>query len=219
MRTVIAVNGTLQDYASVAAQLHPDDYLIGADGGTLHLLAMGRRPDVIVGDLDSLPVDMLNDLMTQGVRIERHRRDKDQTDLELAIERAIADGATEVILVGALGGRLDQTLANLLILAQRVWAVPIRLLEGDQVAEILRGPGTLTLYGKPGATVSLIPLSAAVTGITYCGLRYPLENATLHFGSTRGVSNEFDAPMATISIEDGMALIISSRANEEIARG
>ena len=214
MRAVIAVNGVLHGYNAVAAQLRPDDYLIGADGGTLHLLAMGRRPHVIVGDLDSLPPDILDELVAQGVHIERHRCDKDQTDLELAIERAIADGASEVILIGALGGRLDQTLANLLILAQRAWTAPIRLVEGDQVAEILHGPGALTLHGHPGATVSLIPLSAEVTGITYRGLRYPLENATLAFGSTRGVSNEFDAPTATISIEDGMALIISALRKE-----
>jgi thiamine pyrophosphokinase len=210
MRAVIAVNGALQDHTAVAALLRPDDYLIGADGGTLHLLAMGRRPHVVVGDLDSLPADILDELAAQGVRIERHRTDKDQTDLELAIERAIADGAEEVLLIGALGGRLDQTLANLLILAQRAWTAPIRLVEGDQSAEILRGPGSLTLHGDVGATVSLIPLSAAVTGITYRGLRYPLENATLAFGSTRGVSNELSETTATISIDEGMALIIST---------
>lgn len=210
MRAVIAVNGVLHDPAAVAVQLRPDDYLIGADGGTLHLLAMGRLPHIVVGDLDSLPARILDDLSAQGVRIERHRTDKDQTDLELAIERAIADGATEAVLIGALGGRLDQTLANLLILAQRAWTATIRLVEGDQIAEILRGPGSLTLQGDIGAIVSLIPLSAAVTGITYRGLRYPLENATLAFGSTRGVSNELSETTATISIDEGMALIIST---------
>lgn len=210
MRAVIAVNGILHDPAAVAVQLRPDDYLIGADGGTLHLLAMGRQPHIIVGDLDSLPADILADLTAQGVHIERHRTDKDQTDLELAIERAIADGASEVILIGALGGRLDQTLANLLILAQRAWPAMLRLVEGEQVAEILRGPGSLTLHGDVGATISLIPLSAVVAGITYRGLRYPLENATLAFGSTRGVSNELSETTATISIDEGMALIIST---------
>ncbi len=214
MRAVIAVNGTLHEYASILTWLRPDDYLVGADGGTLHLMAMGRPPQVIVGDLDSLPADILDELVAQGVRIERHRRDKDQTDLELAIERAIADGATEVLLIGALGGRLDQTLANLLILAQRAWTAPVRIIEGEQVAEVLRGPGMLTLHGEPGATVSLIPLSATVSGITYRGLRYPLENATLTLGSTRAVSNEFAASTATISIDDGMALIISTLRNE-----
>lgn len=210
MRAVIAVNGVIDDYSAITSLLRPDDYLIGADGGTTHLLAVGRHPHAVVGDLDSLPSAVVSDLMAQGIPIERHRPDKDQTDLELAIERAIADGAEEVILVGALGGRLDQTLANLLILAQRSWSAPVRLVEGTQVAEVLRGPDTVKVYGTSGDIVSLIPLSAEVTGITYSGLRYPLENATLHFGSTRGVSNELSGTTATISIDEGMALIIST---------
>lgn len=213
MRSVIAVNGVIDDYSAIMSLLRPDDYLIGADGGTAHLLAVGRRPHVVVGDLDSLPSNVVADLMAYGIPVERHRPDKDQTDLELAIERAVADGAEEVILIGALGGRVDQTLANLLILAQRSWPAPVRLVEGAQIAEVLRGPGTIVVHGASGDTVSLIPLSAVVTGITYCGLRYPLENATLRFGSTRGISNELSETTATISIDDGMALIVSTLRN------
>lgn len=208
MRALIAINGTIEDYAAISAQLRPDDYLIGADGGTQHLLALQRVPNVVVGDLDSLPVAVLDALAAQGVRIERHRCDKDQTDLELAIERAIADGADEIVLIGALGGRLDQTLANLLILAQRAWAARVCVVEGAQIAEIVRGPGRLVLHGAPGATVSLLPLSSTVEGITYTGLRYPLNDATLPLGSTRGVSNEFATPEASISIRAGVALVI-----------
>ncbi|MFO7632256.1 MAG: thiamine diphosphokinase [Caldilinea sp.] len=213
MRVVIAVNGILHDPAAIAPLLRPDDYLIGADGGTTHLLAIGRRPHVVVGDLDSLPANTLDDLVAQGVQVERHHPDKDQTDLELAIERAIADGADEVLLIGALGGRLDQTLANLLILAQRTWAAPVRLVEGDQIAEVLSGPGTLHLQGTVGDTVSLIPLSATVQGITYRGLRYPLDDAVLRFGSTRGVSNELLDATATITIREGLALIIRTMSD------
>lgn len=208
MRALIAVNGTIDDYVSVTAQIRPDDYLIGADGGTAHLLAMGRRPHVVVGDLDSLPGSVLDELVASGTDVERHRRDKDQTDLELAIERALADGAEEVLLIGALGGRLDQTLANLLILVQREWRAPVRLIEGDQIAEVLRGPGSLELSGSIGSTVSLIPLSAVVRGIQYQGLMYPLQDATLPFGSTRGISNEQIESRAVVEIREGVALVI-----------
>lgn len=208
LRAVIAVNGVIDNYTAVAKLLRADDTLIGADGGTLHLLAMGRRPHVVVGDLDSLPPTVIEELAAQGVRFERHRPEKDQTDLELAIERALADGAGEVLLIGALGGRLDQTLANLLIVAQRAWPAPVRIVEGEQVAEVLRGPGKLSVHGVPGDTVSLIPLGAAVEGITYTGLRYPLEEATLAFGSTRGVSNELLDAVATVTIRAGVALVV-----------
>ena len=211
MRAVIAVNGKVDDYTELAELLRPDDYLIGADGGTLHLLAVDRRPDVVVGDLDSLPSETVASLVAANVPVERHKPDKDQTDLELALERALEDGATEIVLVGALGGRLDQTLANLLIVAQRDWPVPVRVVEGDQVAEVLRGPARLTLHGPAGSTVSAIPLSAAVTGITYAGLQYPLHDATLRFGSTRGVSNVLAAAPASITIDVGILLVIHSR--------
>jgi thiamine pyrophosphokinase len=214
MRAVIFVNGEVNDYAALARWLRPDDYRIGADGGTHHILALGLRPDVIVGDLDSVGAQVVAELEAAGVAVERHPIAKDQTDLEIAIERALRDGADEVLLVAALGGRLDQTLANLLILGQRDWPVPVRLAEGNEVAEILHGGEELQILTPPGSIVSAIPLSATVTGITYTGLQYPLENATLALGSTRGISNAVATSPATIAIDGGILLVISATAPE-----
>uniref|UniRef100_A0A7C1JNU3 Thiamine diphosphokinase n=1 Tax=Caldilinea aerophila TaxID=133453 RepID=A0A7C1JNU3_9CHLR len=208
MRAIVAVNGLIQDYALLQPLLHSDAYRVAADGGAMHWLALGHAPHVVVGDLDSLPAELVERLAAQGVRIERHPREKDQTDIELAIERAIEDGADEVLLIGALGGRLDQTLANVLLLAQRSWPVPIRLIEGGQIAEVLRGPGTIEFTGTPGDVVSLLPLSPTVQGVTYRGLRYPLENAELFFGTTRAISNEMLEPNASIFIQQGIALVV-----------
>lgn len=208
MRAVIFVNGLVSDYAALARWVRADDYLIGADGGTAHCLAIGLRPHVVVGDLDSVDLEALARMRAAGTAVERHQPGKDQTDLELAMERALRDGADELLLLGALGGRLDQTLANLLILAQREWPVPVRVAEGGQVAQVLHGGQTLALTGKAGATVSLIPLSAEVTGITYEGLEYPLADATLRLGSTRGVSNVVAALPARIRIGEGIALVV-----------
>lgn len=214
MRAVVFVNGIVDDYAALARWLRPGDYCIGADGGTRHILALGLRPDVVVGDLDSVDPVLVAELEAAGVPFERHPAAKDQTDLELAIERALADGAAEVLLVGALGGRLDQTLANLLILGQRKWPVPVRLAEGEELAEILHGGEQLEVRAAPGSTVSAIPLSPTVTGITYRGLEYPLEDATLTLGSTRGVSNVVAILPATIAIATGTLLVISAAAPE-----
>lgn len=208
MRAMIFVNGVIREYGPLRARIGADDYLIGADGGTAHCLAMELRPHVVVGDLDSLGAEVVAGLEALGTVIERHPTGKDQTDLELAIERALADGASEIWLLGALGGRLDQTLANLLILAQRVWPVPIYVAEEAQVARVIRGGETLTLASARGSTVSLIPLSAEVTGITYTGLEYPLVEATLALGSTRGVSNVVSASPATVRIGAGLALVV-----------
>ena len=139
MRAIIFVNGMVEDYDSLRRWLQPEDYLICANGGTRHCIALGITPHAIVGDIDSADPTVLADFARQGVDIERHPPAKDQTDLELALERAIRDGAGEILLLGALGGRLDQTLANLHIVAQRGWPIPIRIAEGTQIAQILTG--------------------------------------------------------------------------------
>lgn len=208
MRAIIFINGLIEDYTKLAAFVNDDDFLIGADGGTRHCLAIGRTPHLVVGDLDSLEPDTLNELSVQGVKIERHPVEKDATDLELAIESALRHDADEIVLVGTLGGRLDQTLANLLILAQSRWSVPIHLVEGDQMAQIVRGGETVTLTGSVGDTVSVLPLCDEVTGITFTGLKYPLDNFTMPFGSTRGISNEIINHPVTIRITTGTLLAV-----------
>jgi thiamine pyrophosphokinase len=213
MRAVIFVNGTITDYVTLARWLHADDFLIGADGGIAHCLALGRRPAVIVGDLDSADPQEVARLATMGVQIERHPPAKNETDLELALECAQRHGADEVLLLGALGSRLDQTLGNLLILAQREWPFVLLIGEGDQLAQVMRGGEVLQVRAPLGGTVSAIPLSATVTGITYTGLEYPLIDATLHLGSTRGMSNVVAALPATIQISQGLLLVVQTVTN------
>lgn len=208
MQAVIFVNGLVQNYAPLVGWLERADLLIAADGGLRHFQKLTRQPHAIVGDLDSVKPDQLTALEAAGVTVERHRPEKNETDLELAIDYAIQAGATDIVLLGALGGRLDQTLANLLILAQRNWPAAIAVVEENQIATMIRPGSTLSIRGTPGSVVSLVPLTEQVTGITYTGLRYPLTNATLGFGSTRGISNELAEPQATIRIESGLALVV-----------
>ena len=208
MRAVVFVNGDIADYAALARWLRNDDYLIAADGGARHMEILGLSPAVIVGDLDSIDPSLLLRMQEEGADVEQHPAAKDATDLELAIARAVRDGATEILLLGAVGGRLDQTIANLLILAQKNWAVPLTIAEGDQLARVLRGRQSASLSGPTGGYVSAVALSEEVTGVTYRGLEYPLENATLRLGSTRGVSNTMVSSPAQVSIESGILLVI-----------
>ncbi len=208
MRAVIFINGTINDYASVAQWLRADDYCVAADGGARHAVALGRRLDAVVGDMDSLELEVVEQLAQSGVQIERYPVAKAQTDLELAIEFALRQDVAEILLIGAVGDRLDQTLANLLILAQREWPVPLTLVEGNQIAQLVRPGAVVTLQAGVGDTVSALPLSDSVTGITYTGMRYPLLDATLHLGSTRGISNEVAIAPATVAIATGRLLMI-----------
>lgn len=210
MRALIFVNGLIADYQQVESWVRPADLLIGADGGTLHCLALGRQPHAVIGDLDSLPAALVAQLAAQGVQFERHPPEKDETDLDLAIHYAVRQGAREVVLLGALGGRLDQTLANVLLLVRPEWQVPIILAEGNQQAQLVRAGECLSLVAPVGGTVSIVPLSPTVTGITYHGMVYPLENATLHLGSTRGISNVVAQSPASITLETGLLLVIQT---------
>jgi len=217
MRALIFVNGTIDDYTQIARWLRPDDYLIAADGGARHCAALGLRPAVLVGDLDSIAPELLAEYESAGVTIERHPPRKDETDLELAVRRAVADGAGEILLLGALGGRLDQTMANLLLPARQEWPVPILLADGRQLARVLRGGETVTLHGTPGDTVSAVPLSAEVTGVTYTGLEYPLTDATLCLGSTQGVSNRMVGESAVIRLTSGILLLVQEKNEPPIS--
>jgi thiamine pyrophosphokinase len=214
MRAIIFVNGTIENYGWVHTLLRGDDFIIGADGGTRHALIAGRIPDVVVGDMDSLPPHLLAEMERLGVPLERHPVHKDATDLELAIQRAVKEGASEVLLLGAVGSRLDQTLANLLISAQ-AWPIPVTLVNDEQRAQALRSGECMTITASVGKTVSAIPLSPDVKGITYQGLAYPLQDATLRLGSTRGISNVVAEESATICVGEGVLLIVQEGEERE----
>lgn len=214
MRAIIFANGQIDDYASLHQLIRPDDYLIAADGGANHCLAIERLPHALIGDLDSVSPAMVDDFHRAQVYVERHPADKDQTDLELALDHALTIATRSpldaILLVGALGGRLDQMLGNVLILGQREWPIPVLLVDGNTQAQLIPPGLPVTLHVAIGDTVSALPLSDRVTGITYTGMRYPLQNHTLTLGSTRGMSNEVVALPATVQIGAGKLLIVTS---------
>lgn len=208
-RTIIFANGVLTDPDGLKNQLRPTDRLICADGGTQHVLALGLTPHVVIGDLDSTPPELVAQLRAQGVSIQPYPADKDFTDLELALEFALAEQPHEILLVTALGGRLDQVLANIMLLARPAYAaIPITLLDGLQRAMMLRANQSLTLHGRVGDTLSLIPLTPTVTGVTIEQVKWPLTDVTLSFGSSFTISNEFVENQANVSIQNGLVLLV-----------
>ena len=208
-RIVIFANGELNQPGIVAQKIRPADRIFCADGGTRHALSMGFRPEIIVGDLDSLAPDLKSELEAGGVKLVRFPRDKDQTDLELALGIATAEQPDEILLVAALGGRLDQMLANIFLLTRPEYAsVRLTLIDGHQKALLLRGPERVTISGRPGSTVSLIPLSPIVEQVTLTGVNWPLTDETLVFGSTFTISNTLTDYQASIRIGRGQVLLV-----------
>ncbi len=208
-RVVIIANGHLSDPAEARRRIRPGDYIICADGGTHHARVMGLTPDVVVGDMDSLDQGLRTELEAVGVRFEVHSPRKDETDLELALKLAIAEGADDIEILAMLGGRLDQSLANLLMLARSEWAPAwVRVTEGNQSAWPIRGGQETTIKGMCGDLLSLVPLTSLVTGVTLEGVEWPLSGATLRFGSTLTISNTLMGPTARLKVEDGLVLVV-----------
>jgi thiamine pyrophosphokinase len=215
MRVIIFANGLFPDPAAHRRLLRPGDLVIAADGGTLHARAAGVTPQVVIGDLDSLPADLRDELAAGDTRLISYPPAKDETDLELALLHAVEQGAEEIVILGALGGRLDQTLANLLLLAlPALRGLDVRIVEGDQTAFLIRHEATIE--GQAGDVVSLIPLGGDAAGVTTVGLEWPLEGDTLHFGPARGVSNLLLGRQARVRVREGLLLCIVTRAKSEI---
>jgi thiamine pyrophosphokinase len=206
---VILANGQLPDPQRARRHIQAADQLICADAGAVHAITLKVIPDVVVGDLDSLSPAHYATLKTAGVRFEVHPQLKDKTDLELALQLAVAEGATEVDLLGTQGGRLDQALGNVLLLARPEWAtVRVRILEGDQTAWVLRDGQACTIAAAVGDTLSLLPLTSQVHGVTLSGVRWPLRDRTLYLGDTLTLSNVLTQPSARIEVGTGILLIV-----------
>ncbi|MCJ7433414.1 MAG: thiamine diphosphokinase [Anaerolineales bacterium] len=209
-RIIIFANGYLPDLEKARALIRADDTLIAADGGTRHALALGLKPDLIVGDLDSITEDERQKMESDGVKIAKHSRDKNETDLELAIQYALELKPEQIIIVAALGGRLDQTLANLALISdERLTQLDVRLDDGVEEAFFCRDQ--VRVQGGSGDVVSLIPWQGAVAVVRTENLKWPLHNEMLYPEKSRGVSNEMTSDIASIEIKSGLLLVVHYR--------
>lgn len=212
-RILIFANGDLPNLEKARAIVRPDDFILCADGGTRHALALGLKPDLILGDMDSVDQEQVRRLREAGVQIESFPPDKDETDLELALTRALELNPTALLIIAALGGRLDQTLANIALLAdRRLAALDVRLEDG--VEEIFFCREQAQVEGRRGDIVSLLPWGEPVQGVQTDGLKWPLERETLYPDKTRGISNEMLTEAATVRITAGLLLVVHTRGSQ-----
>jgi thiamine pyrophosphokinase len=212
MRAIIFANGIITNWPAGFELSSAADLIIAADGGTRNCLAWNVTPHVVIGDMDSIDPDILTDLGSRGVEIKRHPPRKDETDLELALKEALDHKASEIVILGALGKRWDMSLANALLLAAPfLKSIKTRILDDRQEIICLRGRQKAKFDGRPGDMLSLSSLQGPAGGITLSGLEYPLKNATLPIGSTRGISNVFAGSTAEVEIASGYLLVCITR--------
>lgn len=206
MRAVVIAGGAVRDYAAAAAAVLPDDMIICADSGYLHAVKMGLSPTAVLGDFDSMDQSQV-----QCENVIVYPAKKDQTDTEICIGYALEHGCDEILMLGATGGRIDHELANVFLLKMILDAGKTGSIY-DGVSRMWLLKGELSLAGSPGDILSIIPVTAQAKGITTHGLAYPLDNASLDFGTTLGVSNVFLGPKARVQVKEGLALIVWTKA-------
>ncbi len=209
-RIIIFANGELPDLDKARRLLRADDTILCADGGTRHALALHVQPSLVIGDMDSAEKTQLQKLQKDGVEVELFPRDKNETDLELALDRAIELKPEQILIAAALGGRLDQILANITLLADpRLSTFNVRLDDGAE--EVLLCRDQAQVQGRSGDLISLIPWQGAVSDIQTENLKWPLHHETLYPDKTRGISNEMLGDSASISIGSGLLLVVHRR--------
>jgi len=209
-RAVIFVNGKFSPLPDFQRVIQPDTYYIAVDGGVRHAFGIGVIPHIIVGDLDSLTPEDLTQAKAANIPFLQFSPQKDETDLELALRHASEQGLTDIFLLGASGGRLDHSLANLFLLAHPAFThLNIHILEGNQTAFLIRD--TASIHGNPGDLVSILPMNGDAVGVSNKGLKWPLHDEILPSGSPRGMSNVLLGERATIHVRQGMLFCIITR--------
>lgn len=208
-RAIVFVNGQMADAGFAHDVIKENDWVVAVDGGLRHLLGVNRLPHLLIGDLDSITTEELEKVSEQGIEILKFPEEKDETDLELALREVADRGYKTIVIAGALGGRVDQLLANLfLLMLPELLGLNVRIL--DRYQEIFLIRHNAQIVGQEGDIVSLLPLKSRAEGVSTTGLKYPLSNETLLLEHSRGVSNRMDGSHALVILKRGCLLCIHS---------
>lgn len=209
MDIIIVANAPTFDATPFIPRLRAADYVIAADGGANALYQLKYIPQQLIGDLDSVAPPVLAWLEAHACQITRFPREKNETDLELALLAACRYAPQSIDILGATGGRLDHTLANIgLLTLEELHGCAVRLLDHHQELLMVRAGESYEVSGNVGDTVSLLPWNGPAHGITLEGFYYPLADATLLPNRARGISNILQQSPARIIVRDGFLLMV-----------
>ncbi|HQG30992.1 MAG TPA: thiamine diphosphokinase [Deltaproteobacteria bacterium] len=204
---LIVSGGDAPDSVFLKARAAKARMVIAADKGAEYCLRAGVRPDLVVGDMDSLPLDILEEVKKAGIPFQRYDTCKDETDTRLALLAALEGGARSIEMIAATGDRIDHTLANIhLLYAALLRGVDACILTPD--SRIFLVDACSTISGSKGALVSLLPLTAVVRGISLSGFRWDIEEASMEIGNPYGISNKVCSDEARIQVREGTLVAV-----------
>ena len=207
----VLASGPAADIDIALRYADPADVVIAADGGTLLADRLGITPSLIIGDLDSTPSDLVTKYSAAGVEVRRYDHNtKWETDTELALLAALYYSPGRIFVLGAIGGRLDHSLANVLLLTHPSFADrDVHILDGSNELFLAKPGEWNSIKGHPNDIVSLLPIGVEAEAVTTRGLRWPLNGETLVAGKARGVSNRISDPEAAAVRYDAGQLLVA----------
>ncbi len=207
MKAALFINGEFEQNDRILMQINQSDLLVAVDGGLQHVMNSGFTPHVIIGDLDLIELTDLEYFEHNGVDIVKFPVKKNETDLELAVEYVLNLEFTEILVLGATGGRIDHFLGNILFFSNpNYMEVNIKILTKN--SEIFYCKSKQIVEGASGDTISLIPISEVVARVKTTGLMYPLDAEDLVRWKSRGISNQMIDQTAKIEFETGELLCV-----------
>lgn len=210
MKAVIISGGKPPSQKLLNEELKAADLIIAADSGADCLYDYKINPDIIVGDFDSINKRIFTKYVDSKNKIERYPVEKDSTDTELAINRAIDAGASEIILLGCTGNRIDHLLGNIGMLKQCLEkGVLAQIIDENNIVFLINH--TIKIKGKPGDIFSIQSYGLSVENVSLIGSKYKLKNYTLNAYDPLTISNEFQDEDLIISFEKGLILVLLSK--------
>ena len=212
-RFLVVAGGELSDtFACRVIEETAPEVMIAADRGMDFFYRLRKNPDVIIGDFDSARSQSLTYFREQGVQIKELSPMKDDTDTEAALRLAVSMGAESIMLLGAMGSRLDHMLANVGLLGIGLAAgVPIVMMNERNKLRMTDCGITIKRSEQHGTYVSLLPYTPKVTHLTLRVFKYPLKDVTLQSFCSLGISNEIVVEEARIEFDGGILLVMETR--------
>lgn len=213
MRTLVVLGGNCnKNWLESYMENNKFDYIIAVDKGLEYADWLSLNVNYIIGDFDSVGKNILLKYENSNVVIEKFMPEKDYTDGELAIDRAIDLLSTKIVIVAATGSRLDHVIANIGLLKKIIDNdIDCMIVDSNNVISMIKRTKCIHDFELIGRYISIIAFSDVVDGITLTGFKYPLNNYRLEKGKAIGISNELISDIATISIKSGYLLVINSR--------
>jgi len=212
-KTAIVVLGGNPPTRAIKPHIPAHQLVIAADSGLHGAIDLGLRVNVVIGDMDSVDKAVLAAVEANGTTVTQLPRDKDSTDAELALLKAVEMGANKIVLITKGGGRLDHELGVFAVLQNpSLRHCTIEALWDNSILHLIHGPASVTITGNIGSNVGLIAAGGTASGISTAGLKWALTNESLTPHSSRGISNQLIEETATISVQTGSLFVVQSSA-------